>query len=83
MNRNSEEVYEHPDFSELRNLLPPYLSRKHPKFKEYTGYSPKSFANMDSQQQTLGIKRIMLGNAVAYERESLVAWLEERSRVIS
>jgi hypothetical protein len=56
MNRNSEEVYEHPDFSELRNLLPPYLSRKHPKFKEYTGYSPKSFANMDSRSRHSGLK---------------------------
>jgi len=40
-------------------------------------------ANMDALKQTTGIKRILLGNVVAYERESLIRWLEERCRVIS
>jgi hypothetical protein len=27
-------------------------------------------------------KRIMLGNTVAYERESLIEWLEARSQIL-
>lgn len=73
---------QHPDLSALRRILPPFLSRKHPDFKTWTGYSPRSFANMDSLSETNTIKKIMLGAAVAYERESLVDWLEQRSYVI-
>lgn len=73
---------QHPDLSAIRQILPPFLSRKNPKFKEWTGYSPRSFANMDSLQETNTIKKIMLGASVAYERESLVDWLEQRSYVI-
>jgi len=59
------------------------VARNHPRFKELTGYSGRTFANLDCLKQTAGIKRIMLGNTVAYERESLISWLESRSRIIS
>jgi hypothetical protein len=72
-----------PDLSVLRQELPPYLSRKHPRFKELTGYSPRSFANMDSLKATDTISRIMIGGAVAYERESLVDWLELHAEALS
>jgi len=71
-----------PDLSALRELLPPFVQRTHPRFKELTGFSPRTLANMDSLKQTAGIKRIMLGNTVAYERESLIAWLESRSKIL-
>lgn len=70
-----------PDLSALLRELPPYVSRKHPRFKELTGYSSRTIANLDCLKQGPP-KRIMLGNTVAYERESFVKWLENRSRVI-
>ncbi len=71
-----------PDLSALLKELPPFVARTFPRFKELTGYSPRTIANMDCLGQGPE-KRIMLGNTVAYERESLIAWLEGRSRVIT
>jgi hypothetical protein len=68
------------DLSALLKEMPPFVARNHPRFKELTGYSGRTFANMDSLKHTAGIKRIMLGNTVAYERASLIEWLESRSR---
>ena len=73
---------EKPDLSAVRDILPPFVARTYPRLKELTGYSGRTFANMDSLGQTTGIKRIMLGNTIAYEKESLIRWLEERSRVL-
>jgi hypothetical protein len=72
-----------PDLSALLKELPPLVARNHPRFKELTGYSGRTMANLDSLGQTGGIKRILLGNTIAYERESLIHWLEERSKIIS
>ena len=71
------------DLSALLKELPPFVARNHPRFKELTGYSGRTFANMDCLGQTDEIKKILLGNTVSYERESLVAWLESRSKIIS
>jgi hypothetical protein len=71
-----------PNLSELLKELPPWVSRKHPRFKELTGYSPRSLANFDSLGMTKAIKKIKMAGAIAYQRESLVAWLEERSQVM-
>ena len=73
---------EKPDLSALRDVLPPFVARTHPRLKELTGYSGRSFANMDCLGQTTGVKRILLGNTVAYERESLIHWLAQRSCVL-
>lgn len=73
----------HPDLSALLKEMPPFVARNHPRFKEWTGYSGRTFANMDCLGQTEDIKKIMLGNTVAYERDSLIRWLELRSRVLS
>lgn len=70
------------DLSVLFQELPPYVLRTHPRFKELTGYSGRTMANLDCLKQTESVKKIMLGNTVAYERESLVRWLESRSRII-
>lgn len=77
-----KEHSEKPDLSALLEILPPFVSRTYPRLKELTGYSGRSYANMDCLGQTAEIKRIMLGNTVAYERESLIQWLENRSRVL-
>ena len=82
--RTEEKMTENqrPDLSALLRELPPFVARNHPRFRELTGYSGRTLANFDCLGQGPE-KRIMLGNTVAYERESLVTWLEERSRVIS
>lgn len=73
--------YQRPDLSALLKELPPFVARTFPRFRELTGYSPRTVANMDCLGQGPG-KRIMLGNVVAYERESLIEWLEARSRIL-
>ena len=77
-----KEHSEKPNLSAVRDILPPFVARTYPRLKELTGYSGRTFANMDSLGKTTGIKRIMLGNTIAYEKESLIRWLEERSRVL-
>ena len=72
-----------PDLSALLKEMPPFVARNHPRFKELTGYSGRTMANMDCLHQTDAVKKIMLGNTVAYEKKSLVAWLESRSRILS
>jgi hypothetical protein len=72
-----------PDLSALLKEMPPFVARNHPRFKEWTGYSGRTMANLDCLHQTDAIKKIMLGNTVAYERESLIEWLEARSSIIS
>lgn len=76
------ETNERPDLSDLLKEMPPYVSRKHPRFKEFTGYSPRSFANMDCLSLTKTIKKIKQAGAIAYEKKSLVSWLEEHSRIV-
>ena len=71
-----------PDLSALLKELPPFVARTHPRFKELTGYSGRTMANLDCLHQTAAVKKVMLGNTVAYEKQSLVAWLESRSRML-
>ena len=71
-----------PNLSAILKEMPPFVARNHPRFKELTGYSGRTMANLDSLKQTIGVKRIMLGNTVAYERESLIEWLEARSEIL-
>jgi hypothetical protein len=70
------------DLSALLKELPPFVARTFPRFRELTGYSPRTLANFDCLGQGPA-KRIMLGNTVAYERESLIEWLEARSWILS
>ena len=70
------------DLTVLLKEMPPFIARTHPRFKELTGYSGRTMANMDCLKQTTAIKKIMLGNTVAYDRESLVRWLEARARIV-
>ena len=72
---------ERPDLSALRDVLPPFVPRTFPRIKELTGYCGRTWANMDAAKMTCGIKRITFGRTIAYERESLIKWLENRSRV--
>lgn len=74
----------HPDLAALRTELPPFVARNFPRLKELTGYSGRYLANLDALKPPQGPpKRILLGNTTAYERESFIAWLENRSQVIS
>ena len=59
---------ERPDLSALLKELPPFVARTHPRFKELTGYAGHTMANLDCLHQTDAVKKIMLGNTVAYER---------------
>jgi hypothetical protein len=77
------EMNERPDLSAILTELPPWVSRKHPRFKELIGYSPRSLANMDSLGMTKEITKIKMGGAVCYQREDLIKWLEARSRILS
>jgi len=70
------------DLSSLLAELPPFVCRNHTRFRELTGYSPRSIANCDALGQGPA-ERIMIGRVVAYPRAELVAWLEKRSRVLS
>lgn len=70
-----------PDLSVLREVLPPYVSRAFPKFTELIGFSPRTMANKDSVGDGPP-KKIMIGNRIHYERESLITWLESQSRII-
>lgn len=72
----------HPDLSMLLKEMPPFVSRSHPRFKEWTGYTGRTMANLDCLQKTATVNKIMLGNTIAYERGSLIHWLEQRSFVI-
>jgi hypothetical protein len=72
----------HADLSALLAEFPPFVARTHPRFKELTGYSSRSVANLDCIGQGPA-KRIMIGNGVAYPKEALIEWLESRSRIIS
>jgi hypothetical protein len=71
-----------PDLSALLKEFPPWVTRTHPRFRELTGYSSRTLANFDCLGQGPA-KRIMLGNTVAYQRESLIEWLELRSKIIT
>lgn len=71
-----------PDLSALLKELPPFVARNHPRFKELTGYSGRTMANLDCLKETEAVKKILLGNTVAYERSSLIEWLESRSRIL-
>lgn len=70
-----------PDLTALKENLPPFIQRNSPGLKELTGYTGRTLANLDPLKQGPP-KRIMLGNTVAYERESFLQWLSTRSKVL-
>lgn len=80
----NREERRHPDLSALLQEFPPFVARNHPRFRELTGYSGRTLANLDAMKPPQGpSRRIMLGNVVAYERKSLIEWLESRSSILS
>ncbi|MBU1275401.1 MAG: hypothetical protein KJ720_08495 [Proteobacteria bacterium] len=62
---------------ELASSLPPVLYRTNPRFRELTGLSPRTMANLDSLGQGPA-QRVRLGKIVGYSRESLLSWLAKR-----
>lgn len=81
MNDNTDNE-KHADLSALLAEFPPFVMRTHPRFKELTGYSSRSVANLDCVGKGPS-RRILIGNVIAYPKEALIEWLESRSRVIS
>jgi len=79
--RNRQER-RHPDLSILLKEFPPWILRTFPRLKELSGYTGRYLANLDCLGETKDVQKILLGNTVAYERESFVKWLESRSRII-
>jgi hypothetical protein len=73
----------HPDLSVLMDLFPPWILRTHPRFKELTGYTGRTMANLDCLGKTAEVKKIIMGNTKAYERTSFIKWLEKRSSVVT
>ena len=62
---------------ELASSLPPVLYRTNPRFRELTGLSPRTMANLDSLGHGPD-QRVRLGKIVGYPRGSLLNWLAER-----
>ena len=72
-----------PDLSVLADLIPmPYVPRNWKKWNDFIPISPRTIANEDSKGTGVK-KRIIIGNVCAYEKYSLIEWLESRSKVIS
>lgn len=61
----------------LRDVLPPFFTRK--KVCDTLGglISPKTLANHDAADDGPSVK-ITMGRKVAYERESFLEWLDKR-----
>ena len=69
------------DLSALRDVLPPWIPRNWQGWKQNIPLSPRTLANEDSKGS--GVKvRMLIGNVVAYERNSLIEFLEGKSRVL-
>lgn len=63
----------------LEAVLPPILFRNHPKFREWTGLSPRTVTNEDCKG--MGPKRrITVGKVCGYPKEDLLDYLEAKVR---
>jgi len=71
----------HPDLSALLAVLPPFLFRNHPKFREWTGLSARSVANLDCLGEGPP-ERVIVGRVVGYPSRPFITWLEQRSWVL-
>jgi predicted DNA-binding transcriptional regulator AlpA len=65
---------------EIRKALPPVLYRTNPRFRELTGLSPRTMANLDSKGQGPA-QRVRLGKSVGYPKEAIMKWLAERIQI--
>ena len=66
-----------PELNDLIRELPPILFRNHPRFKELTGLSPRTLANMDCKGEGPS-EKIQISRVVGYPRGAFVAWLAAR-----
>ena len=70
------------NFSELAKAWPsPIVARS--EVGKFSGnvLHPRTMANIDSNPNIEGPERITLGRKVAYFKDSLVAWMNERANV--
>lgn len=62
---------------QLERELPSYITRSHPRPKEWTGVSGRRMANLDCLGQ--GPKeRMLLGREIIYPRQALLDWIAGR-----
>jgi predicted DNA-binding transcriptional regulator AlpA len=66
--------------SELNSKLPPIISRDHVEKLLGGIISSKRLANLDSEGK--GPKRMRVGRKVAYMTGDLLAWLEQRTKIL-
>mgnify|MGYP001559653361 CR=1 FL=1 len=73
---------QHADLSALKEKLPLWVPRNWEAWsKEIPFIRPRTIANEDCRGT--GVKvRILIGNVVAYERNSLIEYLESKSRIL-
>lgn len=64
----------------LEPVLPPILFRNHPKFKEWTGLSPRTVANEDSQGRG-PTERVVIGNVTGYPRDPFLDYLARKAKL--
>lgn len=69
------------DFGEYEKLLPPFVSRKWPRWKDYIPICPRTMANLDSLGRGPS-EKVMIAGTVSYPRAALLQWLKERSFVV-
>jgi predicted DNA-binding transcriptional regulator AlpA len=65
---------------EIGKDLPTILYRTNPRFRELTGLSPRTMANLDSRGHGPA-QRVKLGKTVGYPKEALLAWLSSRLKL--
>ena len=65
------------DFSDLKEKLPPILSRDHVETLLGGVISSKHLANLDSLGK--GPKRMRIGRKVAYRTDDFLTWLSDRT----
>lgn len=65
---------------DLAKQMPAIVLRNHPRFKEWTGSSPRTMANRDSQGT--GPSRVRIHTQIGYPRSSLLLWIARRIRTL-
>ena len=68
------------NLSDLTDKLPPIISRD--RVEKYLGgvITAKNLANLDSLGE--GPPRMRIGRKIAYQTDSLLAWLNSRSEIL-
>jgi len=66
---------------QLKQEMPPLISRNHPKFKEWTGVGDRRMASLNCLGQDTK-ERVLRGREIVYPLEALLEWIAERLREV-